>query len=232
MATPNLLELSRDLAYKLQDPVSNGSSNGERFTAYHRLRYIIRGYRRLLRLLEELLPEQINKIFTNYFKVNQFTSSSVGILGMTASSIREALEVLVRWQSGTEEWIRADYIDPMDYLSIETGQNDFYSPDLNQQRVFWTMIGDNISLLPQVQYTMKVFYIGSIPNFEYNGSTDIDMPIEFFDILLALAASEAYLDVGEFNMSTAFKGDANDQIRILATVKKEAVEGDNEKTIE
>ena len=51
MATPILDQISMDLAYKLQDPVSSGTGSGTRLSANERFRYIIRAYRRLMRMI-------------------------------------------------------------------------------------------------------------------------------------------------------------------------------------
>src|SRR4030067_1907264 len=80
MATPILNIVSKDLAYKLQDPVTSGTTNGLRLSAAERFRYILRSYRRLLRIVTMVHPSLIQKLFQNYYTSATGTSDINGVV--------------------------------------------------------------------------------------------------------------------------------------------------------
>lgn len=218
MATPILNSLSKDLAYKLQDPVSLGNANGVRLSAGERLRYILRAYRRLLRMVDLLYPTLIQKIFKSYYVTGTGTTNNAGkIIGL--SNI-EIFDIYCK-EPTDEDYFKALYITPETYFDIETGQNKFYEPDLNTDRYYWTRSGDDILVLPAVTLSYKIIYrddvAAKVETGGYNGPDDFDIPGEYEDLLLGLACSEAYLDIGQPDLTQAYKADVEAQLNILVT---------------
>jgi len=224
MAAPNLISLSKDLAYKLQDPVASGTTNGERWTADGRLGYLRRAYRRLYRVLQQLYPELMHTVFKSFYKVATVTTSAVG--QYTASAYDEVFEIFVKFPSD-EEWNRATYISPEDYISTYTGYSDFYNPDYNTSTFYWTIMNDTIYILPGMEYEMFHSYRDDVAStLSYTGDNDIDVPSEYWDIILSLAAQEAYMDVGDVNMVNIYKSDVDVQINFLNISKQQKEEDD------
>ena len=221
MATPILNEISVDLSYKLQDPVASATANGTRVTAANRLSYITRAYRRFLRIVTMLYPTLITKLFQSYYNTATTTTSNTGTLTYDAAEI---FEVFCK-QPSDEEYNRAEAISPEDFLSVDAGYSALYEPDINTSAFYWSMMSGSVNILPRILYDVKISYRANVAkNVEaggYNGATDIDIPKEFTDLLVSLAAAEGYMDLGQVDMIQVYRGDVKDQLDILAGIKKE-----------
>lgn len=232
MATPILNIISKDLAYKLQDPVSSGITNGVRLSAAERLRYILRSYRRLLRIVTLLYPGLIQKLFQNFYTSTTGTSDISGVV----SNLTYPAEVLsVYCKRPTDEvLIKAEFVSPRDYLDVKTGQNAFFSPDINTNQYYWTRRQDDVQLLPAVQLTWEILWrqdlAQALEDGGYGGTYDIDIPTEHLDLILSFACAEAYMDIAQYDAASAFKQDANEQLALLAgeAQKREVKDTDDE----
>ena len=228
MAAPVILiKLSKDLAYKLQDPVTTGTANGQRLTADARLGYLIRAYRRLSRMVMILYPSLISKLFHKYYTIIESISDDKGLVDFTA--VQSVHDVYTR-EPGALDWDNTDYWSPIDFLDVKMGINKFYKPDANAGRVYWTIIDDMIHLIPEMKF--EVTYSGNrdiasiLESGGYTSTIDIDIPPEHTDILLSLAAAEAYLDLGQNDMVQAYKQDVTEQLNLLVGLKKEKQQED------
>lgn len=223
MATPILTQVSLDLAYKLQDPVLLGTANGARLTAAERLRYIIRGYRRLVRFVILTHPELISRLFTKYISLATPTSTSGGVVTSTILPNVEIFDVYVR-QPVDEYYVKGIRIPVEIVLDVDSGQNEFYTPDINKGQFYWYIQDGNLHILPTVTYETKILYRPDIATtietqmsgVGYGGSQDLDMPSDHADILLSSAAAEAYMDINQQDMVNMYKNDMNEQLAILA----------------
>ena len=214
MATPNLEQLSRELAYKLQDPVSSGSADGVRLRADNRLQYINAGYRRLINLTQTLYPELISRIFNNSDSVITLTSNSSGVV--TGLDYIEVYDILVRWPSGPTSAVYAYPLDPDEYLGVVGNVNQsFASPDLNTHTIYWTILDGDISIFPKIEYNeVTIRYKKDIVDFAYT-TQELNVSKIYWEIILALAASVATNDLGEFNLSQAYYNDALTQLNVF-----------------
>jgi hypothetical protein len=108
---------------------------------------------------------------------------------------------------------------------VKNSINEFYDPDLNTNRFYWSLISGNITVLPtlllNLNFIARPAIADAIETSGYGGATDIDVPTEHTDLLLGLAAAEAYLDLGDPNMVQAYKSDVLEQVQILAGIKQE-----------
>ena len=225
MATPILDQVSIDLAYKLQDPVSSGTGAGTRLSADERFRYIIRGYRRLLRMIMVLYPDLMQKVYHDFYEESLGTTNASGQIALTDWS--EVFEVFTK-QATDEDYVRANFISPEDYLKVKREENAFYTASINTAQYFWTRRSNNIYILPAVQLDYELTYrpdkAAQIEAAGQGGSVDLDIATEYLDMLLGVACQEAYLDIGQFNISGAYKQDVQEQLSLLVglTQKKEA----------
>lgn len=222
MATPILEAVSKDLSYKLQDPVSSGTTNGERLTANERLVYITRAYRRLLRMVTMLYPALIAKLFNQYYNTTTITTSSSGTTD--ASAYAEVYTVYCK-QPSDEDYSKADFMPADEYLDVKHGYNQFYNPDINSRQYYWSNIGGYVKLLPAVELDLEIAYRKNIAYLiesgGYGGATDVDIPTEHTDLLLSLAAVEGYMDIGQTDLVQMFASDVSSQLQILSGVKQE-----------
>jgi hypothetical protein len=221
MATPILEQVSKDLAYKLQDPVAGGTVDGLRVTADERLSYITRAYRRLLRLVTMLYPELIENLFSGYYVIDEVSSDNSGQI--SAAPYAEVHEVYCK-EPSDERFTKAVAITANNHLSVAAGENAFYKPDINKKQYYWSLIGDYVTILPPVTYQAKLLNrkntASLIETGGYGGTYDINVPTEHIDLLLSLAAAEGYLDIGQADMVNAYKQDVSEQLSILAQVNK------------
>lgn len=218
MATPVLNTVSKDLAYKLQDPVASGTTDGLRLSAAERFRYIIRSYRRLQRLVTLLYPTLIEKIFQSWYYNTTGTTTSSGVIN-TLTGVAEVLDVYAK-RPTDEEYFRAVFITPDKYLDVETEQNSFYAPNINTDSYYWSREGDDVRLLPPTTLSYKLMYrtdeAAAIESAGQGGAYDITIKSEFLDLILALACAEAYMDIGQYDAAQAYKMDAQEQLAIIA----------------
>lgn len=232
MATPILNTVSKDLAYKLQDPVALGTSNGIRLSAAERFRYILRSYRRLLRVVTLLYPHLIQRLYQNYYTSTTGTSDINGVVS-TLTYPAEIFSVYCK-QPTDELYIKATYITPETYLDVKTGQNSFYSPDINTNQYYWTRRDNDIQLLPPLQLAWDILWrqdvASAMETSGQGGAYDLDVPTEFHDLLLSFACAEAYQDIGQWDAMNSYRQDAEGQLALLAglTQKKEQKDETNE----
>lgn len=231
MATPILNIVSKDLAYKLQDPVSTGTANGVRLSADERLRYILRSYRRLLRIITMLYSVLIQKLFQSYHSIEIGDTVTPGKI--VGSSYAEVFDIYCK-EPTDEEYFKATFVSPASYYDIETGRNKFYIPDLNTNTYYWTRIDGDILILPAVQLNYKIIYrpdiAAQIETAGQGGSYDLDIPTEHLDLLLSLATAEAYMDAGQTDMVQLFKQDVIEQLNILAGVSRQKEKNDDKQS--
>lgn len=233
MATPILTQISKDLSYKLQDPVSSGTASGARLTADERLRYIIRAYRRLLRTVTLLYPTLTYKIFQGYYEPVEGNSNAQGeIIGINAA---EYVSVHCKRSTDTD-YVKATPISLEDYYSILDGENVFYKGDAESGIYFWVTKGATttpiIYLLPKQTLSYRVIYrpniLAAIETSGYSSAVDIDIMSDYVDLLISFAAAEAYMDIGQVDMYNLFNNDATQQLNVLVA-KTEKEEQKDEK---
>jgi hypothetical protein len=225
MATPIIDALSKDLAYKLQDPVTSGTANGARISAAERFRYILRGYRRLVRVVTLLYPTLANRLLKKQFLVDSGDTNGLGIYPLGVyNQEAEIFEVLAK-EPAQETYARATYVLPEDWNSVTGSINIFYIPDLNTRSYFWTLMDNKIRLSPPASYnlqiSMRLDRAASIETGGQGGTYDIDLPTEQLDLILAAAATEAYLDIGQPDLANANLSDFMSQLQLLTANTQE-----------
>lgn len=221
MTTSILNQLSKDLAYKLQDPVTDGATmNGKRITKDERLGYLIRAYRRMTRLITNLHPQLLNKLSHILFSNISINSNSEGIITNTFN-FEEIYEIFCK-EVTHEAYTKAVFIEPDNYLSVKEGENNFYVPDLNLKNYYWSLIDGKVNILPATTWECRIKYRKPIAaDLTYNGTQDINIPNEFIDLLLSLACLEAYMDIGQADMINVYNNDVQLQLGLLRAEKQE-----------
>jgi len=220
MATPILDQASMDLAYKLQDPVSSGTGSGTRLSADERFRYIIRAYRRLMRMITILYPDLMAKISHSFYATASGTSTTGGVV--THGAFSEIYEIFCK-EASDEDYVRANFVVPEDFLKVFYEENAFYKPDLNTDQYYWTRRSDNsLLLMPAVQLQWVSSYrkdtAALMEAGGQGGDQDLELGTEYLDLLLSLACAEAYMDINQGDAVQAYRQDVNEQLALLANM--------------
>jgi hypothetical protein len=219
-------ELSLQLSYKLQDAVSEGNSDGLRYSAEARLLYIQRAHHKLLRLLKLLAPDMAYKIAQDFYRTITGIADANGYVTLNTDTTWEVSNVFVKYAPNSEEYKRCDFIEPKDWLKVKLALNPFYKPDLTTETFYWSIVNGQIELLPELPYNVLMEVFGAQATLDYTGN-DIAINPEYYDVILMLAASEAYLDYGQRDWAQQYLQNATDEIKIIAG-KQTKLEGKDE----
>ena len=232
MATPNLNQLSKDLSFKIFDPVSVGTDDGRRFTKELRLQYTNRAYGKMIRILEIIHPK-IVKVFKNYY-----VSLSAGDLSkdengnnVAAGSgsvyeLGQPYDIYDAYYLPEEDpevkHLRADWLDPDNFYPAKFGLNDHYIVSASDRK--WTLINNKVMFLPSVgvnYYDVVLFCRNYFPYFRHNDGEDVFIPNDYWDLLITLAAIEAMSDTGNTTKYNLYVSTLNGQLQLIAANKKE-----------
>jgi hypothetical protein len=236
MATPILNKLSKDLSFKIFDPVTDGKDDGRVYTKELRLSYINRAYGKLVRTLEVIHPK-ITKVFKDYYQVIQLGDLDLTSDGLTVPAGKGNAKILLfPWEvfdvyykpnnqdgTGLE---RADALDPDNFLPTKLGLNDLYVATLDNRK--WSMIDNQIQLLPleggAEYYDVTIFVRNYFPEFNQDdtNSADLDIPNDYKDILITMAAIEAMSDRGLSGKYQLYTATLNSQLQLIAQDKVNA----------
>ena len=166
-----------------------------------------------------LYPDLVGKLFNGYYVIGSATTDNTGV--MIATGYSEVHEVFCK-QPSEQDYVRATYVLPTEFLSVKTGISGFYNPDINARNYYWTMMNSTLPIAPAValnlEFTYKKNIASVIETTGYNGAVDIDVPAEHTDLLTSLACGEAYLDLGQQDMVQMYNTDVNNQMQILLGV--------------
>ncbi len=219
----DLKQLSVDLSFKINDPVSDTvtgandaySVDGKLFTSIDRLRFINQGisklYMYLLNLQRDYRPKfvDVNAVEELNLNVNNgeiYLDSQVQKIDGTVVNLyfKEIKEIFVTYQTSElasgEVVVKAEPIKSEEYASVYHGNNTQYKPSFKEKRVCWTLLGNVINLLPKSSNTsteyykeMMLVYSPDISILNYDSSNYITQ--DYYLMLLILSALEAMVDM-------------------------------------
>lgn len=228
MAQDNLKKLSKDLSFKIFDPVNAGEDDGKVFLREHRLGYISRAYGQLVRVLEIIHPS-ITKVFKNYHKLIEAGDLTIAENGTTITAGTGSVYQLDKpWHiidvyyaetsGGTKK--RADYISPENYMPARIGINKHYVPSTEDR--FWTLMDNAIKLLPVDggYYDVTLFVRNYFPAFAFGTDVDVDIPEDYMDILITMAAIEAMSDKGDGTKYKLYTDTLTGQLNLISASKQ------------
>jgi hypothetical protein len=208
MATPVLDKLNIDLSYKVFDPVDNPESDGEIYSAYLRKSYLERAYNKLLRTLN-IVYHNIEELISDYYQVVEITDTSSIILDSN-------LDYKALYYTATElaNYSRATSITPAQYLDHLAGVDSFATPSYIQR--YWTIINNELKLLPEdkTMYKTILFLVQKV-SLGITSGEDIEIPSQFYDLILTLSAIEAMQDAGEFAIAREYQSQFINDITLI-----------------
>jgi len=237
MATPNFDKLSKDLSFKIFDPVSVGTYDGRVYTKELRASYLNRAYGKMIRTLEVIHPK-ITKVFKDYFQVFVagdliYSDSEPPIKGNAGDgnsyTLPEPYDIYdVYYKASKEAWQklqRADYLDPDNFLPTKLGLNDLYVATEDNRK--WSLINNKVVLLPEGSSTkyfeVTLFCRNYFPEFNQDSTDpnnkDISIPNDYYDILITMAAIEAMSDKGQQAKYQLYTATLNGQLQLIAQDK-------------
>lgn len=230
--TPKLTALSKALAFKLNDSVATGNSDGMLYPSAKRLDYLNRAYGRLRRTIVALDPMLAEKVFKNIYKLYpQLTVSTAKVSLTDKQIINDIHDIYITDATMTAGKAKPVHkLKPSNYLDAKNGQStNYYNPDETTDGFFYTVMGDEILLLPSdIPDTAKVDILADVSFEEYAQSVsanavDMFIPNEYKDMFLCMAAAEAMYDDGEqksLGKAQAYENFITAQINLIIAKKQ------------
>jgi len=220
-------DLDISLSLKLGDTVGSSNDDGAIFKQADRVRYLTRGYARLVRMLNRLMRKEAPLFAQNkLFHEQSITSSSVELkIGDTPIVIEKLDEVYTSIKKNNTEIYSglATYIEPNGYIAVKEGVNEHYTPIIDgaNSKIYYTILDNKISLLPilssesdeGVYDTISAVFRSDVITFDINDSLAI--PNEYIDLLISLAAMEGMQDIARSDKVSLYSADINNQLSIL-----------------
>jgi len=230
----DLKQLSVDLSFKINDPVSDSvtgandaySRDGKLFTSVDRLRFINQGISKLYMYLDNLQRDyrpkfvDVNLVEELNLNVNDgevYLDSQKQRKDGTLINLyfKEIKEIFVTYQTSElasgEVKVKAEKIENEIYASVYHGNNTLNKPSFKEKRIYWTLLGNVIHLLPKSSNTlteyykeMMLVYSPDISILNYDSGNYITQ--DYYLMLLILSALEAMVDMNnqaKFQLLTA-----------------------------
>ena len=229
----DLKQLSVDLSFKIGDPVTDSvdgtgdaySRDGRLFTSVDRLRFINQGisklYMYLLNLKREHRPKFVEVTAVEELNLNVndghiYLDGAVQKLDGSIVNIffKEVNEIFITYSTKDlvgDVKVKAEKINSDLYASVYHGHNTMFKPSFKEKRIYWTLIGNVIHLLPKSTETatdyykqMMLVYTPDIANFSYGDGNYITQ--DYYLMVLILSALEAMVDLNnqaKFQLLTA-----------------------------
>ena len=213
MATPILSNLNVELSYKIFDPVSSSTTNGQIFSSSLRTSYLSRAYNKLARVLEQIYQD-VSHIFPAYYITIDLSSYIDG-----QTEIPDYYDILnIYYRSNAKSSLkRMRYIPPTTYYNVKAGIDSFYTPSIAER--YWTIIEGKLKVLPNetsLYNTVEGVVKNKVRTLVLDGSSDIDISSNYFDLLLTLAAMEASADNAEWQAYNVYRQTFLDDVRLMA----------------
>lgn len=220
-----LKDLDIELSNKIGDPVVN-NDDGAIFTKKQRIILIKNAYVRLIRTLSSLMrsyaPTFAKSKHILRVKLEREQQGGKGIELYDKKGNRiivdKISELFVRVVNSTQ-MIPVSRIDAYQYLTVKYGDNDIYSPSIEEKRIYYAVLDNKIYLLPESNNDLydeiEIVYKSSMPMFE-ELEDEVEIDAEFKDLLLEIAANEAMMDIGRSDKYQLYTSDINNQYQVLA----------------
>lgn len=218
-------DLAIELSIKLGDS-RRDNGDGILFWSEDRLRYIERGYAKLIRTLSMAMrkykPQFVLPLVP--FELSM-TPTSQNPIKFDKPFI-DLAEVIVAFAppGGAEyTYATASYLDPKNYNQTRFGLNEISKPSV--ENVYYTAINNGLYLLPQhngasIKYA-KIYAMGieDLASLTYTkNSTDTEIPIDraYADMIITFAAIEAMSDLPNPGKVNLYRQELIDQVSVAA----------------
>jgi len=109
-------------------------------------------------------------------------------------------------------WTKASKITVEEYLTSKYNKNSSITP--SSSNVVYIQIADKIKLLPEGTYDYHIIARSSVDTFK--DITEINIPTQYVDLLLTLAALEGMQDLAAQDKVAIYQGELNYHLQTLA----------------
>lgn len=190
--TPKLEELSKTLAAKLGDTVTDGASDGQKYHSATRCAYISRAYQKLIKTLESVGVKVFNYLPDYYVTKDYEVGDVKEVIVNTTNRIQS---VYYSTDERHNEYTQASKIFPAYYEKAKKGDDPNYVP--SETNILWTIIDGKIKFLPEDAEITRVrtLAINDFAQFVID-KNDIVIPNNLEGLLILYAALEAHSDRG------------------------------------
>lgn len=228
MATnTNLINLSKQLASKLGDRVTQGDADGVKYTAELRANYLSRGFTRLRRIARSFVDD-VSELFSDYYSMTTATGvkAADGVALGVGSLSHKIFDLFAVTGTTPEDMkvIPATRLDPKTFFRLQYEDSSYHKPSATS--FFYSVIGDKVRYLPAIDLlAVQILFSTATDDFDYaTEGRDIKIPAEYNDLLLTLAAQEAMYDAGDTNKAQAYMGDIKGQIELIQVISAQGKE--------
>lgn len=236
-------DLSKELSFKLGDPVQDGSSDGAVFTSDKRLGYVNRAYGKLMRNLKALMRDEAPE-FTQVVTFNAKYGSGSGSSKNTypLDPYIKIIDIYAFVKKGTQlgggtglpdsvtintdgktsisaSVIRAKHINPSEFLTVLQQANDLRTPSFEKGEIYFTELNKEIVFLPESNkdYSYQGYYYTIIGNTdEFGLENEIYITNNYKDLLVLFAAYEGMQDMARADKVQLYGNEINNQLQILS----------------
>ncbi len=219
-------DLDLELSIKLGDPVKD-NGDGELFSYASRLSYLKSAYIRLLRMLNVLMDNYSPDFIKSYKYISKELSGEEA-KGRKIKLVEE--ENFIIASNISEMYVKVDdkninvkYKNPSEYLRLKYNDNTTYSPSIEKENVYYTVIDNAIYLLPEFETEMyesiEVVYKNIKANFN-SYDDEIELSEDYKDLLLEIAANFGMMDLGRNDKFQIYTSDINNQLGLVGSYIK------------
>lgn len=217
-------ELDLDLSIKLGDPVNN-NDDGKMFLKSYRIKYIERAYARLKRILPKLMLKE-SPLFTRiptYEKIEFKSDETTQKKGTYIVTTKPIIDIYELYAIINNVSYPASAIKFENYISIKNGKNSMYNPNFETKEIYYLIVNEKIHLLPQEDNAyqgIEILYASDLDHItdtdtETLMSKEINIPTEYIDLLLMIAANEGMQDIARQDKVQLYTSDIIGQLNIL-----------------
>lgn len=220
MATPNFDRLSKELSYKIFDPVDSGTTDGKKFYAIQRANYINNAYKDLLMIIDSIFHDKL-EVFPKFYK-----PIVVGDIDYHSDDVEYALSspynVVSVYYAKTDDGSKSkmDRLEPGQFYDAKYEINSMNIPSSDSR--FWGIVNGKVMFIPDdvIYYDIVLFVEDTLGNYVQTTGDDILVPTPFEPLLLSLAAREAMSDRGNQTQVQLYTGLINERKELLAIQKQ------------
>ena len=225
-------DLAIELSIKLGDS-RRDNGDGILFWSEDRLRYIERGYAKLIRTLSmamrkykpqfvlPLVPFEVLDIgtgFPNPIKFKRPLSND----NMPFISLTEVIVGFLKSGGVGYDYKTASYLDPANYNQARFGLDEINKP--SQENILYTTINNGLYLLPEHSgsvkyariYAMGIEDLASLTYTKNNIDTEIPIDRTYADMIITFAAIEAMSDLPNSGKVNLYRQELIDQVSVAA----------------
>lgn len=238
----NIINISKQLSYSLNDPVSVGSTDGLLYSAAFRLQLINNSIKYLVQLLETIHYD-ITQVFKDYYVVKELATPFIP--ATETITLEDEYDYDEIYYANLHDFDaetttpkrRAIKINAKEYYELIVGNNSMRDSEPSASagsptNLYWTIIDNELKLFPTtystssdyIYYYLTAIVKDSLGDYTYENdptSIDLSIPKDYVGLLLLIALREAHRDSGDVYKYNLATGSINERVRNINQIKAE-----------